>query len=175
MQALKLQLMPWLAAVQANPDGFASPRFPALATGMYLNSVLDTPRAFSPLVEMLNGFLWRLTCNSVLSMGSVEARHIMLTFLTHGKFTITTASYFGAIIPGRLCPSFSYHFMVGDCWPTRSDPLEDLIKALFLSERFLDFDPLVIDLYMDKHPPLTLVTKDQKSTNAHKSCTPKRS
>jgi hypothetical protein len=68
-----------------------------------------------------------------------------------------------------------YHFTVGDRWPTRSDPLEDLIKTPFLSERVLDFDPLVIDLYMDRHPPLTLITKDQKSSDAHQSRTPKRS
>jgi hypothetical protein len=76
---------------------------------MYPDSVLDT-RAFSPLVEMLNGFLWRLTCDSILATGSVEARHILSTFsdswLTRGESAITTASYFGAIIPGRLCFGF---------------------------------------------------------------------
>jgi hypothetical protein len=82
LQALQSQLTPWLAAVQENPASFSSPSFPllqihpagcpVLSTGTYPDTVLDT-RAFSPLVEMLNGFLWRLTCDLVLATGSVEA------------------------------------------------------------------------------------------------------
>jgi hypothetical protein len=145
--------------------------FPSLSTSEYPDTVLDT-RAFSPLVEMLNGLIWRLTCDSVLATGSTEACHILSTFLAQGETAITPTSYFGTIIPGRFYPSFSYHFTVGDRWPTRLNPLKDLIKAPFVSERVLDFDPLVIDLYMDHHPQLVLITKDEKSTDAHKSRTP---
>jgi hypothetical protein len=140
--------------------------------GNYPDSVFDT-RDFSPLVEMLNGFLWHLTCNSVLATGSIGAHQVLSTFLAHGETAITPTSYFGATIPGRFCPSFSYHFTVGDRWPMHLKPLEDLIKAPFLSEGALDFDPLVIDLYMNNHPKLILITKDQKFTGAHKSRTPK--
>jgi hypothetical protein len=52
LQALKSQLTPWLAAIQTNPIGFASPSFPllqihpagfpALATDTYPDYVLDT-------------------------------------------------------------------------------------------------------------------------------------
>jgi hypothetical protein len=122
---------------------------------------------------MLNGFLWRFTCNSALATGSIEACQVLSTFLAHGKMAITPTSYFGAPIPGQLCLSFSYHFTVGDRWPSHLKPLEDLIKAPFLSKRTLDFDPLVIDLYLDNHSKLILITKDQKSTDAHKSQTPK--
>jgi hypothetical protein len=136
------------------------------------STVLDTP-AFSPLVEMLNGFLWRLTCDLVLATGSIEACQVLSNFLLCGETTITPASYFSLAIPGCFCPSFSYHFTVGDCWHTHLNPLKDLIKTPFVSERAVGFDPLVINLYMDNHPRLILITKDQQSTDTHKSCTPK--
>jgi hypothetical protein len=63
---------------------------------------------------------------------------------------------------------------VGEHWPTFQNPLEELIQAPFLSDRAKDYEPLVIDLYMLNHPKLTLITKDQLSTNAHKCRTPKR-
>jgi hypothetical protein len=90
LQALKPQLTPWFAAVLASPERFVNPSFPlmeihkdrflSLSTGEYPDTVLDT-RAFSPLVEMLNGFIWRLMCDSVLATGSIEAHQVLSTFL----------------------------------------------------------------------------------------------
>ena len=178
LQAIKPQLMAWFVAVNTTSALFICPSFPlleihslgfpALSTGDYPNSILDT-QAFSPLLEMLNGFIWRLTSDLVLATGSIEARQVFSTFLQRGETAITPASYFGAAIPGRLCPTFAYHFTVGERWPTRQNPLADLIQAPFLSDRAKDYEPLVIDLYM-----LTLITKDQLSTDAHKRRTPKR-
>jgi hypothetical protein len=172
LQTLQSQLTPWLAAVQANPASFSilsfsllqihPAGFPALSTGTYPDTVLDT-QAFSLLVEMFNGFLLPLTCELVLATGSVEAQQVLSTFLSQGESAITSASYFGAAIPGRFCPSFLYHFTVANRWPTCLNLLKDLIKAPFLLERALDFDPLVIDLYIANHPQLQLITTDQKS------------
>jgi hypothetical protein len=91
LQALQPTLRSWFVAVQLSPVSFISPSFPfmdihpagfpTLNTGDYPGSVVD-PRAFSPLVEMLNGFIWRLTCDSVLATGSPEARKAFQTFLT---------------------------------------------------------------------------------------------
>jgi hypothetical protein len=83
-------------------------------------------------------------------------RQVFSTFLACQKTAITSASYYGAAIPGRLCPTFAYHLTVGECWPTHLNPLQDLIK-----------DPLVIDLYMKNHPVLMLITKDQLSTKTN--------
>jgi hypothetical protein len=124
---------------------------------------------------MLNGFLWRLTSDSVLATGSPEARLVFSTFLTRGKTAITPSTYFGAALPGRFCPSFANHFTVGDCWPTRQSPLADLIKDPFVSERVKDYAPLVIDLHADVHPSMQLITRDQLSTEAHKRRTPQKS
>jgi hypothetical protein len=143
LQALEPQLTTWLAAVQLEPTRFGSLSFPflhihpagftALGSGASPDSIVDA-RAFSPLVEMLSGYIWRLTSDSVLATGSPKARLVFLTFLARGETAITPASYFGAAIPGRFCPSFAYHFTVGDHWPTRQDPLEDLLKSPFISE-----------------------------------------
>jgi hypothetical protein len=88
LQALKPQLMAWLVAVHTNPALFISPSFPllrihssgfpALSTGDYPDMILDA-QAFSPLIEMLNGFIWRLTSNLVLATGSFEVCHIFST------------------------------------------------------------------------------------------------
>jgi hypothetical protein len=184
LKALKPHITTWLKAVHAEPTRFTSPSFqfvdiqpegfPTFDTGDYPDAITDA-RAFSPLVEMVSGFLWRLICDSVLSTGSPEARRVFSTFLARGETAITPASYFGAAIPGRLCPTFAYHFTVGDRWPTSPNPTEDLVKDPFTSERARDYAPLVIDLYTAVHPPLTLITKDQKSTEAHKRSTPRQS
>jgi hypothetical protein len=81
-------------------------------------------------------------------------------FLSHGKTAIMAASYLGAAIPGRLCPMFAYHFTMGDCWPIHMSPVGDLIKDPFTLEQAWDYDPLSIDLYIEDHPILVLITKD---------------
>jgi hypothetical protein len=57
-----------------------------------------------------------------------------LDFLTQGEMAITVSSCFGAAIPGCLCPTFAYHFTVGDRWPTHLNPIKDLITDSFTSE-----------------------------------------
>jgi hypothetical protein len=91
--------------------------------------------AFLPLQEMAHGFIWRLTCDSILAIGTVEAQKYLQTFLSRGKTAIMVSLYFGDNIPGRLCPNFAYHFTVFAHWPTHIDPLADLAKLPCISKR----------------------------------------
>jgi hypothetical protein len=184
LSTLKPQLTGWLCAMNKNPDNFATASlpflsihnrgYPSLNTAEFPETVLDT-RAFSPMLEMVNGYIWRLTSNTAMTTGSKEAQKVFLTFVECGKTAITADSYFGEVIPGRLCANFAYHFVVVARWPMRINPLVELILPLFVLERGLDFEPMMIGLYSDHHPQLHLITKDAQSTEDHRRQTSKHS
>jgi hypothetical protein len=81
--ALQPELSTWLEAVQRDPLPFISPcipflevhdaGYPDIETGVTPEALVDC-NAFSPLHEMVHSFLWRLTCNSILATGSIEAQ-----------------------------------------------------------------------------------------------------
>jgi hypothetical protein len=184
LSSLEPLLTPWFHAVASHPALFQTPSvafteihnegFPGLDTGDIPSSLSDQ-RAFSPMLELLNGFVWRLTCDAVLTTGSQEAQGALQVYLLRGATAITESSYHGAPIPGRWCPNFAYHFKVASNWPTKPSPLAELAKSSIVSARGRDYDPLVIDLYIPTHPPLTLVTRDKLSTDAHRQSTPRYS
>jgi hypothetical protein len=41
------------------------------------------------------------------------------------------------------------------CWPTRLNPIEDLSKDPFTSELARDYAPLIVNLYVASHSPVT--------------------
>jgi hypothetical protein len=125
------------------------------------SSITDL-RTFSPMMEMAHGFVWRLTCDVVLAAGSQDAQTALEEHLASSEIAITSSSYLGALIPGRWCPTFAYHFKVASYWPTRPSPIKELAKLPLVSERGQDYDPLTIDLYIPVHPPLALVTRIRK-------------
>jgi hypothetical protein len=98
VQALKPSLTSWLQVIATNPKPFIIPStpfldvydigFPAVDTGDFLDFIVD-PQAFSPLQEKLHGYIWRLTCNVVLTVGTVQARKFLDTFLDRGKSSLT--------------------------------------------------------------------------------------
>jgi hypothetical protein len=63
---------------------------------------------------------------------------------------------------------------VASDWPIRPSPIAELTKLHLVSERGQDYDPLIIDLYIPVHPPLALVTRDKKTTDAHHQRTPRK-
>jgi hypothetical protein len=183
LQTLQPSITSWLQAIALDPTPFILPSapflevydkgFPAVDTaGDYPDFIVD-PQAFSPLQEMLHGYIWRLTCDAVLAVGTIHARKFLETFLDRGETALTADSYFGVKLPGRFCPNFAYHFKVANNWPTRPDPLTDLAKIHTVSLRAQDYDPVVIDLHIAQHPVLTLSTRDQLSTDAHRLQTPR--
>jgi hypothetical protein len=122
---------------------------------------------------MLHGYIWRLTCDQVLAVGTVQARKFLAIYLARGEIALNADAYFGAKLPGRFCPNFAYHFRVANNWPTRPDPLEDLAKLHMVSLRAQEYDPVVIDLHIDEHPEISLLTRDQLSTERHRQANPR--
>ncbi len=175
--------MSWFQAIAHDPIPFMIPGtsflevydrgFPAVETGDFPDQIVD-PLAFSPLQEMLHGYIWRLTCDQVLAIGTVQARKFFALYLARGKIALNADSYFGAKLPGRFCPNFAYHFRVANNWPTRPDPLEDLAKITTVSLCAQEYDPVIIHLHIDEHPEISLLTRDQLSTERHRQATPAR-
>jgi hypothetical protein len=54
------------------------------------------PLAFSPLQEMLHSYIWRLMCDQVLSVGTVQARKFLALYIERGEIALNADSYFGA-------------------------------------------------------------------------------
>jgi hypothetical protein len=73
----------WLNKVKDNPRNFATAcvsfteihgaGFPGFLDSTTIPPSFIDLRAFSPMMEMAHGFVWRLTCNDVLTTGSQEA------------------------------------------------------------------------------------------------------
>jgi hypothetical protein len=139
LQALKPLLEPWFTTVATDPQLFQisglhflplyDAHFPDIVSGTWLNSAPD-PEAFSPVLDMLNGFVWRLWCNRILTSATVMNRTFLKNYLSIGQSAVTTTTYLGAAIPGRFCPKFAYHFKI-DRWPT---DLADTTNTGFLSK-----------------------------------------
>jgi hypothetical protein len=180
LTAIQPGLTCWLEAIKLDPARFTTPSisflevhdlgFPDIATGVAPKALVDC-RAFSPLLEMAHGFLWHLTCNSILATGTSEAQKHLQTFLSQGETAITASSYFRDQIPGRLCPNFAYHFNVVAHWPTRISPLEGLTKLPLVSARAQEYAPMTIGLHIAQHPSLTLITRDQQMSKNHRRST----
>lgn len=90
LQALQSPITSWLQAIALDPTPFIIPStpfldvydkgFPAVNTGNFPDFIVD-PQAFSPLQEMLHGYIWRLTCDAVLAVGTIQAHKFLDTFL----------------------------------------------------------------------------------------------
>jgi hypothetical protein len=121
-------LEPWFNKVATDHQLFLVPGkqflplyndpFPDIDTGEWPDSAPD-PEAFSPIMEMLNGFVWRLWCNRILTTATVMNRNYLTSYLAIGEAATTPTTYLRATIPGQLCPNFAYHFTI-DGWPTDS-------------------------------------------------------
>jgi hypothetical protein len=73
LTTLEPLLTPWLVGVQVNPEHFMTPCVPFVEihdigfTGLDTGDIppgISNLRAFSPLLEMMNGFVWCLTCDA---------------------------------------------------------------------------------------------------------------
>jgi hypothetical protein len=186
--ALKPTLEPWLTAVATDHQPFliASRQFlpfydlhfPDIATGIWPESAPD-PEAFSPMLEMLNGFVWRLWCDKVLTTATVLNRNYLKNYLQIGEAAITTVTYLGAAIPGRFCPNFAYHFKI-DGWPTDStDSTNQGFLSAFehlplISWHAQQHDRIPINLHQvaSMTALLPLQTREQLSSAKHKANTP---
>ncbi len=90
LEALKLALKSWLQPIAHDPIPFMIPSisflevynrgFPAVDTREFPDQIVD-PQAFSPLQEMLHGYIWRLTCDQVLVIGTLPAGTSLAIYL----------------------------------------------------------------------------------------------
>lgn len=143
LTAIQPQLAKWLSMVAQDPTSFMSSSllfldlhphgYPSIDTGDFPEAVLDS-QAFSPLLEMALGFLWCLTSDLALTIGTNEIQKAFATFLAHGEIAIITDSYLGEVIPGHFCPNFAYNFAVVAHWPTNINPLAEIILPSLVSE-----------------------------------------
>jgi hypothetical protein len=182
LEALQPALMSWFQTITQDPSPFMIPStsflklydkgFPAVKTGDFPDQIVD-PLAFSPLQEMLHGYIWCLVCDQVLAIGTVQARRFFALYLAQGKMALNADSYFGAKLPDRFCPNFAYHIRVVNNWPIRPDPLKDLTKLHTVSLRAQAFNPVIFDLHIVVHPEISLRTWDQLSTERHRQTTPR--
>jgi hypothetical protein len=93
LEVLKPELMSWFQAVAQESTPFMIPStsflevydkgFPALETGESPGIIFD-PLAFSPIQEMLHGYIWHLTCNQVSAIGTMQACKFLDCYLTRG-------------------------------------------------------------------------------------------
>ncbi len=186
--ALQPTLEPWFDAVAADHQLFMIPsrqflplydkHFPDITTGVWPESAPD-PEAFSPILEMLNGFVWRLWCDKILTTSTVLNRNYLKNYLQIGEAAITTVTYLGADIPGRFCPNFPYHFKI-DGWPTDSTDsnTQGFLSAFehmpLISWQAQQHDRIPINLHQvaSMTALLPLQTREQLSSAKHKANTP---
>jgi hypothetical protein len=187
LNALHSLLEPWFNTVATDPQLFLIPgrqflplydlHFPDIDSGLWPDSATD-PEAFSPILEMLNGFVWRLWCDRILTTATVMNRNYLKSYLAIGEAAITPATYLGATIPGRFCPNFAYHFKI-DGWPTDST---DAATSGFLSEfehlpliswQAQQHDRISVNLHQPASTSLIpLQTREALSSAQHKARTP---
>jgi hypothetical protein len=94
LTTLQPTLSAWLNDVKDNPRNFSAPSvsftevydagFPGLDSTTIPPSITDL-RAFSPMMEMVLGFVWHLTCDGVLTTESQEAQTALAEYLACGE------------------------------------------------------------------------------------------
>ena len=190
LQTLQPQLATWFQAVATTPLRFqvtgcrflrfCDDHYPTLDSADWPPSATD-PEAFSPMLDMLNGFAWRLWCERQATTATVLNRNYLTNYLALGTSAVTTSTYLGAAFPGRFCPNYAYHFKLQG-WPTDS-ALSTAPGYLYQFERL----PLIswhskqhTRIAVNLHDPqsavlLPLQTTKQQSSSAHKARTPSNS
>jgi hypothetical protein len=190
LTALQPSLATWFASIHRDPLpfvihgcvflGFYDSHFRCIPTGEYPTSLLDQ-QAFSPLADMLNGFLWRLWCDRILTTASPTDRKHLQAYLLAGAQAITASTYLGAQIPARFCPNFAYHFKVTNGWPTDAARAEDTQGFLhdfehspLISWQAMQHARLDVNLHDLIHPIVEpLQTREERSSAKHKTGTPR--
>jgi hypothetical protein len=125
--ALQPSMELWFETVASDPLPFIIPgrpflsfydkHFRDLVSGVWPSTVLDEP-GFSPLTDMLNGYVCHLWCDRVLTTGSPMDRKFLLSYFQLCAQAIDPTTYFGARLPARFCPNYVYHFKIANGWPT---------------------------------------------------------
>jgi hypothetical protein len=185
--ALEPMLKTWFEMIAADTATFIVPgcpllplyddNYPAVDTGAWPDTVQDQ-EGFSPLMDLINGHVWRLWCDRALTTESKINREHLNTFLKLGAPAITADTYLGAKIPGRFCPNYAYHFTVVNGWPTDTEDknfLGEFQHEPIISFQAKQYDPVAIDLHQPNIPVPYITTREERTSAAHKGKTPKYS
>ena len=190
IRAIQPQLELWFQAVATTPVrfqitgcrflSFYDDHFPKMDSGEWPTSATD-PVAFSPLLDMINGFVWRLWCERQSTTATVLNRNYLASYLALGTTAVTSGTYLGAAIPGRFCPNYAYHFKVNG-WPTDSATstttgfLHQFERLPMISWHSQQHTRIAVNLHDPQSAALLpLQTTEQQSSSAHKSRTPSHS
>ena len=116
ISALEPMMTTWFQLIAEDTANFSIPgcpllplydeNFPAVDTGVWPETVQDQ-EGFSPLMDLINGHVWRLWCDRVLTTETKMNRQHLTMFLTLGAPAITADTYLGIKIPGRFCPNYA--------------------------------------------------------------------
>jgi hypothetical protein len=185
LKSMEVLLDRWFMAVAVHTAGFSIPscpflpfyddHYPAIDTGEWPITVLDQ-EGFSPLLDMMNGYLWRIWCDRMLTTELPGNRSFLNQYLLIGDTVQKQDTYLGANIPSRFCPNFAHHFKVTNGWPTDTASktfLKEFLHLPLISYQARQHDPVEVDLHQ---PGLTLdvfQTREAKMSAKHKSRTPK--
>ena len=174
----------WFEAVNANCTSFKLLRvplqpiihqiFPSFIDGSYNREYIQYASSdFSPMMEMINCFLWHLQVDThLLSSGSKAARQALEHCLDSGAASLKISlKYLPPNINPRVCPNFANHFVVKGGWPPQShSPLLMLQSPGLVSDRVLQYKVIDLDLTskdLSIIPPLQM--NDEVSFGSHLS------
>jgi hypothetical protein len=190
IQALKPHLDEWFRNVATHPLrfqisgcrflSFYDDHFPKMDSGEWPPSATD-PEAFSPMLDMMNGFAWRVWCERQATTATVLNRNYLTSYLAMGSTAVTAGTYLGAAFPGRFCPNYAYHFKMNG-WPTDSATstapgyLLQFERLSLISWHAQQHTRIAVNLHDSQSDDLLpLQTTEQKSSTAHKDRTPSNS
>jgi hypothetical protein len=185
LQGMDTLLEKWFVAVAQDPANFTIPScsflsfydtsYPAIDTGDWPETVLDA-EGFSPLLDMMNGYLWRIWCDRMLTTASKMNCQYLNTYLLIGDAVTKQDTYLGANIPGRFCPNFAYHFKVTNGWPTDTPTsvfLKEFLHLPLISYQARQYDPVEVDLHQPQLQMDIFKTWEEKRSENHKAMTPR--
>jgi hypothetical protein len=183
--SMETTLAEWFEAIDDHTVGFSVPscpflpfydqHYPALDTGEWPSSVADR-EGFSPLMDMVNGHLWRLWCERMLTTESKWNRQHLNAYLLIGEKACLAETYLGATIPGRFCPNFAHHFKVTNGWPTdtaKSKFLREFQHLPLISHQAQQYDPMEVDLHQPHLELLPFKTREERMSEDHRNKTPR--
>jgi hypothetical protein len=124
-------------------------------------SILDQ-QGFSPLADMVHGFLWCLWCDKILPHQQLYygLYKYLPTYFQLGEPTRTSSTYLSTILPAHACPNFMHHFKVADEWPADSnqastqDYLHKFEHLLLILCQVQQHDRIKVDLHEPNHSAL---------------------
>jgi hypothetical protein len=187
LQYLEETLDDWFTNVEINVAGFSIPScpflqfydkyYPGIDNGEWPSAIIDR-EGFSPLLDMMNGYLWRVWCDRMLTTATPVNRQYLNTYLQIGDKVPKSMTYLGAEIPARFCPNFAYHFKVTNGWPTDTVAnifLKEFLHPPLISHQAIQYDPVEIDLHQPHLMMDVFKTREEKRSASHKAMTPRTS